>query len=66
MKPLPSGAGVLLESFYVDPARAPQAPIFRLGEEPTLIIINSALREFLRGQELGGVRLRHTRVYDGF
>ena len=66
MKPLPSGAGMLLESFHVDSARAPKAPIFRLGEEPTLIIINAALREFLRGQDLGGVRLRHTRLYDGY
>lgn len=64
--PRPSGAKGDLESFYVDPKRAMSLRIFRLAEDPTLIVINHELREFLRSLPLAGVRLRHTKTYDGF
>lgn len=66
MRPRAGGSGLILESFHIDPARAPPVPVFRLGEKPTLLVITAALREHLREAALGGVRLRHTRVYDGF
>lgn len=67
VKSYPSGAGYILESFYVDPLKASNFSIFRLDEKATLIIITKELREHLRqNNDLGGVRMRHTRVYDGF
>lgn len=64
--PRPSGAKGRLESFYIDPRRAGGLSIFRLAEQPTLIVIKEVLREFLESLPLSGVRMRHTSVYDGF
>jgi hypothetical protein len=64
--PRPSGARGELKSFYIDPMRTDDLPIFRLYEEATHIIITKPLREYLQSLPLGGVRMRHTRVYDGF
>ena len=64
--PRPSGARGRLGSFHVDPTLAPDLHVFRLAEQPTLIIISKVLRQFLLAQDLAGVRVRHTRVYDGF
>jgi hypothetical protein len=61
-----SGRGLILKTFYIDEARAPKAPLFRLGEKPTLVIVNADLRAHLKQKNLAGVRMRHTRVYDGF
>lgn len=64
--PRPSGGKGWLKSFYVDPARASALRIFRLAEDPTLIVIDEPLRSHLRSLELAGVRLRHTKAYDGY
>ena len=55
-----------VEKFRVDPVRAGDRKIFRLDEKPTLIVINQPLREYLQAQEIYGVRLRATHVYDGY
>jgi len=64
--PRPSGAKGRLQSFYIDPQQAEGFHVFRLAEQPTLIIIDQDLREYLASLPLYGVRMRHTRVYDGF
>jgi hypothetical protein len=64
--PRHSGARGRLESFYVDESKVGNEPIFRLAEQPTLIVISAALRQHLRGIDLGGVHMRHTKAYDGF
>jgi hypothetical protein len=64
--PQPGGLRGLLESFHVDGSKLGSEPIFRLAEKPTLIVINAALRRHLLAANLSGVRLRHTRAYDGF
>lgn len=66
LRPQPGGLRGVLESFHVDESRVGSGPIFRLAEKPTLIVINAALRRHLQASDLGGVRLRHTRAYDGF
>jgi hypothetical protein len=65
-QPQPGGLKGLLESFHVDESKVGANPIFRLKEKPTLIVINADLRKHLRETDLGGVRLRHTKTYDGF
>ena len=62
----PSGARGRLESFYIDPQRTQGQQIFRLAEQPALIIISQDLRKYLLSLSLSGIRLRHTKVYDGF
>jgi hypothetical protein len=64
--PRPSGAEPRVENFWVDPVRAGDRKIFRLEEKCTLIVINQELRNFLKSQEIYGVRWRATHVYDGF
>jgi len=64
--PRPSGAKGRLESFYIDPKRAASLKIFRLAEQPALIIISHDLRKYLMSLSLAGVRMRHTKAYDGF
>jgi hypothetical protein len=64
--PRPSGLKPRLEKFRVDPVRAGDRKLFRLDEKPTLIVINQPLRKFLQAQEIYGVRLRATHVYDGY
>ena len=66
IEPRPSGTKGSLLSFHVDPDRAAGLHLFRLVEDPTLIVIDEPLRRFLQAQDLAGVRLRHTRTYDGF
>jgi len=63
--PRPSGARGHLRSFYVDPDRAGDRRIFRLAEDPTLIILREDVRRHLQSLPLGGVRMRHTKSYGG-
>src|SRR3712207_5509476 len=60
------GRGVDLESFKIDEARAPEQPIFRLDEDPTLIVITEQLKEHLEAAGLAGVKLQPTEDFDGF
>jgi hypothetical protein len=64
--PEPGDLPGILESFYVDESKVGNEPIFRLREKPTLIVINAALRQHIQASKLSGVRVRHTRTYDGF
>ena len=66
IEPRPSGGKGSLRSFYVDPIPVSGRRIFRLAEDPTLIVMDEDLRTFLRTQNLGGVRMRHTKSYDGY
>ena len=66
IKPRPSGGFGILESFRVDPARTQGFRMFRLGEKPTLIVIDESLRRCLLERNLVGVRMRSTESYDGF
>lgn len=63
--PRPSGARGRLASFHIDPVLAAGFDVFRLAEQPTLIILSQPLRTFLMAEPLAGVRMRHTRVYNG-
>jgi hypothetical protein len=57
--PRPAGAKGRLEAFYVDPQRTRGLHIFRLAEDPTLIILDEDLRRFLQSMVLRGIRMRH-------
>lgn len=65
MVPMPSG-GRNLKSFYINAAATRGLPIFRLNENPVLLIISEALRNHLKGVGLAGVRMRRTQDYDGW
>lgn len=63
--PSGSGKGLNLEGFVIDSRRAPDAPLFRLDEQPTLVVINEALQAHLAGANLRGVRMTPTEEYEG-
>ncbi len=65
-KPLASGTGIRLKAFSIDEDRAPEQPLFRLDEKPTLVVINEPLKTHLDAAGLTGVRLVPTEHYDGY
>lgn len=62
----PSGGKGSLESFTVDPEKAKGNRLFRLAENPTLIVIDQDLRQSLEDMKIGGVRMRATEKYEGY
>ncbi len=66
IEPVPSGGKGELKSFVIDPSAARDFAIFRLAEDPTLIIINEALKQRIDSAEMVGLRLRATEDYDGW
>ncbi len=66
IRPRPAGGKGQLFSFYIDADATRGSAIFRLNENPALIIINEALRNHLIDSELVGVRMRRTQDYDGW
>jgi hypothetical protein len=60
----PSG-GEWLRAFKIDPAAAKGLPLFRLHENPALVIIDGRIRDGLRSVDVRGVRMRPTLKYDG-
>jgi hypothetical protein len=66
IQPRPSGAKGRVLSFHIDPDRAGDLKIFRLAEQPLLIIIRAELHEYLASLPLVWLRMRHTSEYDGY
>lgn len=66
LRPDPLGGEDLTGPFYLDEAKTLGLKLFRLAEDPTLIIINEDLRRSLTQAGLVGVRMRATFRYDGF
>lgn len=64
-KPRRSGNGIVLKGFSIDERRAPEQPIFRLNEDPTLVIINERLKRYLDDAKLAGVNMEPTEEYRG-
>ncbi len=52
-----------LERFSVDPKRTLDYSIFRLKENPHLILISNELHDFLKNENMVGVRMRPTTHY---
>lgn len=65
-EPRELGVGLELESFTIDPAKAPEQPIFRLAEDATLVVITEELKQHLAAVGLRGVRFQKTESFDGF
>jgi hypothetical protein len=57
--------GTLDDGFRIDPALARGAMLFRLAEDPRLLVVNERVAEALRAAELRGVVLQDTRDFDG-
>lgn len=66
VRELPSGTGFRVRAFSIDERRAPDQPIFRLDEKPTLIVIAEPLKAHLDAAQLKGVKMIPTTEYDGF
>lgn len=64
--PLPSGIGEDLGPFQILASKTKGAPIFRLAEDPTLVIVTEKLVDHLIASEICGVRCRNTKTeFDG-
>ncbi|MGK3992646.1 imm11 family protein [Sorangium sp. So ce1024] len=66
MRACPSGGEELSGPFHVDEDRTFGLKLFRLAEDPTLIVINEDLKRSLDQEDLAGVRMRATFRFDGF
>jgi hypothetical protein len=64
--PLPSGIGEDLGPFQIMESKTKGAPLFRLAEDPTLVIVTEKLAKHLAASGTCGARLRNTRTeFDG-
>lgn len=64
--PYPSGVGEELFSFEVDIEKTRGAPIFRLAEAPTLVLVTEKLVDHLIESGVVGVNFTETSEYNGY
>ncbi|MBI3561659.1 MAG: hypothetical protein HY080_08095 [Gammaproteobacteria bacterium] len=60
--PLPSGTGEDLGPFQIAESKTKGAPLFRLAESPTLVIVTEKLVDHLIASDICGVRARDTKT----
>ena len=60
--PLPSGIGEDLGPFQILESKTKGAPLFRLAESPTLVIVTEKLARHLIASGIRGVRFRNTKT----
>jgi hypothetical protein len=60
-----ASADPLSQGFWIDPTKTCGADLFRLAEDPSLIVISGHVAEVLRVPQLSGVVLQETREYAG-
>lgn len=65
--PRATGGRGRLESFHVDEARTKGLRLFRLQEQPRLVVVDASVKQaVLNADDVRGVRMRPTSKYDGF
>ena len=60
--PYPSGIGNKLGPFQIMESKTKGAPLFRLAESPTLVIVTEKLVDHLIASEICGIRTRNTKT----
>ncbi|MDB4985293.1 MAG: hypothetical protein JWN04_471 [Myxococcaceae bacterium] len=55
-----------LRSFQIDPARAYGLRLFRLAEDPRLVVVSQRVRTALEAGALRGLAFQATEDYDGY
>ncbi len=62
----PMGGILRLESFNIDTRKSHGFSMFRLYEQPTLIIIDESIKQFLFSSDMVGLKITKTQDYDGW